>query len=336
MLLEMFAVYGGLLFVVIFSHPLTVALSAVVHEKETRMKQVFKLTGVSEAKLTLSHNFAQVLFITPVCIVLSVMSQPTIASNHTVTQVFFFFLAYFVSMLSGFNIIAVFFTRQVHARMVAILVIYFVFLVYYVWIDNNEGLLLEKKGACLVSTMCFSLGMRAMVEDSIRGTGLSHSIYQYAFKDNSITVDEATTYMVYSAIMYSLLSVYLEKIVPQEDGYYLRPDFFLVPLYRRISRICQWGKQFKSKRRQEQIELTSVSGRTDWSLVSAGSYFNLSLLTDDEDESDEEEPESCESIVGRGVVATKLRKVFKVIPAYSRQNYLELPQNMTFNAYVQR
>ena len=309
MLLEMFAVYGGLLFVVIFSHPLTVALSAVVHEKETRMKQVFKLTGVSEVKLTLSHNFAQLLFITPLCLLLSVMSQPTLASNHSLTQVFFFFLSYFLSMLSGFNIIAVFFTRQVHARMVAILIIYFIFLIYYVRIDNNEGQLLEKKGACIFSTMCFSLGMRAMVEDSIRGKGLSHSVYQYAFADNSITVDEATTYMLYTSLIYILLSVYLDKIIPQEDGYYQRPDFFLVPLYKRIAYVYRWINYYRSKRRQEQIELTDVSGRMMGEDLSS-SYFNLSML--EEDMGDLEEPESSESIVRKGVVAEKLRKVFKV------------------------
>lgn len=114
--MELLAIYGGLVFVIILSHPLTVSLSAIVHEKETRMKQVFKLTGVSEQALAISHIVSQLVFVSPMCIVLALLSRPLIAMNNSISELYFFFLSFVFSMIGIFNIISVFFTKQVQAR----------------------------------------------------------------------------------------------------------------------------------------------------------------------------------------------------------------------------
>uniref|UniRef100_A0AAV1TLF6 ABC transporter domain-containing protein n=1 Tax=Peronospora matthiolae TaxID=2874970 RepID=A0AAV1TLF6_9STRA len=219
----------AILFILSYLYSISRILVVLIQERELRLREYMKILGVQETAIVVSWYMTYILILFVGSILQAVVGSTGLFSNSSMGLVFLFFFLFSLSVLAyGFMISTIFSKARVGAFVGMVLF----FLMYFVSAaltpETGES---QKTAGCLLSPVALTLGITALSNLEVTGTGVNFS--------NASALNEnfrfSTSLLMFAidTILYTLLGLYFEKVVPKEHGTTLKWYFPLSLLNRR-------------------------------------------------------------------------------------------------------
>ncbi|XP_050403065.1 phospholipid-transporting ATPase ABCA1 isoform X2 [Patella vulgata] len=220
----------------------TVAMivKGVVHEKEQRLKEVMKMMGLGNAVHWIAWfiNAFVMMFLT-ILLLLLILKGGKVLEHSDPSVIFVFLLAFTVATIMLCFFISVLFSK---ANLAAVCggFIYFILYLPYTLVTRFEETMTtsEKAFASLSSCVSFGFGCSYIARYEEQGIGIQWSnMADSPLTDDGFSMQYAIGMMIIDAIIYGLLTIYVEAVFP---GQYGLPRKWYFPIQR--SYWC--GKQY--------------------------------------------------------------------------------------------
>ncbi|KAF1329508.1 Abc transporter a family member 1, partial [Globisporangium splendens] len=222
----------ALVFILAYLYMISRVLVVFIHEKESRMREYMKILGVKESAILISWYITYIGIAFLSAILQALGGLVGLFSNSSVVLIFLFFFLFGTSVLAfGFLVSAIFSKARTGAFMGMIVF----FLMYFVSTafteDTSES---AKTIASVLSPVALSFGIKVVANLESTGQGISF--------DNMSVVNEnyrfSTTLLafLFDTILYTLVGLYFEKVIPKEWGTTLKWYFPVSPSYWRSRR----------------------------------------------------------------------------------------------------
>eukprot|EP00043_Microstomoeca_roanoka_P008399 m.80908 g.80908 ORF g.80908 m.80908 type:complete len:1735 (+) comp14227_c0_seq1:159-5363(+) len=221
----------GFLYAIQFGLPLLLMLSLlftaltivrnVVHEKERRLKESMKMMGLKNwthwtAWFIQAFSF---LFVS-MSVIAFLFKGGTVLEHSDPTVIWVFLLAFAFATVNLCFFVSVFFTKA-STGAAAGGIIWFCTYVPYMFIGPRYATMSfsSKQSACFVSTTAMAIGAQLISEYEGRGEGVQWSnLTQAVSADDPFTFGTIIGMLLFDAIIYGLLTWYIEAVFPGEYG----------------------------------------------------------------------------------------------------------------------
>eukprot|EP00466_Bigelowiella_natans_P005647 jgi/Bigna1/89272/estExt_fgenesh1_pg.C_460086 len=205
-----------LLFALGFIWPVTRMIKAFVEEKELRIKEVYSLLIVLISRSVFEF------------------SAPGI--------VFFFFFLYGEVIIAFCWLVSTIFSKASVGSTLGALVFLGAFFGFF-GIPQNTASNSTKLAACLSAPICFGFGAQTLIEFESVSIGVTAENFDTPTSEFSMA--DAYTMLIVDFILYMILALYFERVVPQQWGSHLPPWFVFLPSW-----WCPARKPVDAKRRE--------------------------------------------------------------------------------------
>ncbi|BFG38061.1 hypothetical protein CerSpe_243350 [Prunus speciosa] len=205
----------GVLYLLGFLYPISRLISYSVFEKEQKIREGLYMMGLEDGIFHLSWFIAYALQFAVSSAIITVCTMDNLFkySDKTVVFIYFFFFGLSAIMLSF--LISTFFTRAKTAVAVGTLTFLGAFFPYYS--VNDEGVPMTLKVvASLLSPTAFALGSINFADYERAHVGLRWSNIWRASSGVNFLV--CLLMMLLDALLYCLIGLYLDKVLPRENG----------------------------------------------------------------------------------------------------------------------
>jgi ABC-type multidrug transport system ATPase subunit len=212
-----------------FLYPFSQMTKRLVLEKELRIRESMCIMGLKRSSLWLNYIIVAFLEYLLICILLTILLCAVVATRSSSFTIFLILLLYSVTLIPLSGLISTFFGR---ARMAALMspLIYFV-LSMPIFAMGSAG-----RGAVIGLSILSPTGLAALLTDvfSAEAGGGFHA------KDFHNPYFAAKPYIVMimiacDVVLYLLLMLYLDLVLPQEWGTRRHPLFFITEPYARCT-----------------------------------------------------------------------------------------------------
>ncbi|CAN6577001.1 unnamed protein product [Malus baccata var. baccata] len=205
----------GVLYLLGFLYPISRLISYSVFEKEQKIKEGLYMMGLKDGIFHLSWfiTYALQFAISSAIITVSTMGNLFKYSDKSVVFIYFFFFGLSAIMLSF--LISTCFTRAKTAVAVGTLAFLGAFFPYYSVNDEAVPMIL-KVVASLLSPTAFALGSINFADYERAHVGLRWSNIWRASSGVNFLV--CLLMMLLDALLYCLIGLYLDKVLPRENG----------------------------------------------------------------------------------------------------------------------
>eukprot|EP00038_Savillea_parva_P008022 m.174117 g.174117 ORF g.174117 m.174117 type:complete len:1815 (+) comp13791_c0_seq1:54-5498(+) len=207
---------------------------SVVDEKESRLTETFKMMGIT-ATTQWAAWFLQYTFF--LCISMSIavflLKIGEVLQYSDWTLIWMFLMLFATSSIMLIFIVSVFFTKASTAAAVAGLVWFASYLPYRALTPRWALLSTSDKGAaCLLSTTCMSIGANVIGALEGAGTGVTWAnMYDPVSADDPFTFATVLSMLFVDTLLYGLIVLYLDAVIPSELGVPKPWYFVLLPSF---------------------------------------------------------------------------------------------------------
>ncbi|CAN0021601.1 unnamed protein product [Pylaiella littoralis] len=217
----------AILVVIAVLYPVSNVISALVKEKELRIKEGLKMMGLTDAAHTASwtFHFVCLFFFTSV---LMVIASPGIFENSNPVLVFLYFFLFFLASTAFCFFVSSFFSRAKTASTIGTM-LFFVALFPYFALTSDATPASSRRAGCLLPPTCLALGTLAFAEFEDSGEGVTPDTAGES--EAGFTFNDVITMLFLDIIIYSSLAWYAGNVLPSEWGTAKKPYFFLTKSY---------------------------------------------------------------------------------------------------------
>ncbi|XP_038685237.1 ABC transporter A family member 1 isoform X1 [Tripterygium wilfordii] len=233
----------GVLYLLGFLYPISRLISYSVFEKEQKIREGLCMMGLKEGIFHLSWfiTYALQFALSAGIITACTMGSLFKYSDKSVVFVYFFLFGLSAIMLSF--LVSTFFTRAKTAVAVGTLSFLGAFFPYYTVNDEAVPMIL-KVVASLLSPTAFALGSINFADYERAHIGLRWSNIWRA--DSGVNFLVCLLMMLLDTLLYCLIGLYLDKVLPRENGVSYHWNF--------IFQNCFWRKKKKIKHQSSSLE----------------------------------------------------------------------------------
>ncbi|GBG23990.1 ABC transporter ATP-binding protein [Hondaea fermentalgiana] len=247
--------FGGLFLLITFTYPVANMTVSLVAEKQTRMKEALRISGMRDYMQMSTWLITFLLKFLPMIVGCAVLAHyGAVFPNENVPTLALFFFAFVFAMAGFAFLVTVFFGKTRPAAIASVCVSFLIFFSSFHFL-NQDSIEAQRNG-CYLAPVCLALVVNTMLDDASLGTGFARAASLFATNqlEDLIQIEEASRRLVLAGFLYLIAAWYLDKVVPQEFGVRERPDFVLRPLYFWAPRLwamsrsaCRWLSQTCSK-----------------------------------------------------------------------------------------
>ncbi|OQR99493.1 ATP-binding Cassette (ABC) Superfamily, partial [Achlya hypogyna] len=201
-----------LVFILAYLYAVSKVLVVLIQEKETKARELMKILGVSESAIVLSW-FLTYLVIFLVASVLQALAGTLLFPNTSGGILWVFFFLFSITIWAYGFIVSTFFTN---ARTGSLVGVSLFFVMYFV----SSGLSQATEGAKMLASLLAPVALALCIQTLAAAEGVS------------VGITSATSNTVYSNyrfagglgmlvldfILYTLLAIYLEQVIPKDYG----------------------------------------------------------------------------------------------------------------------
>ncbi|GET89743.1 ATP-binding cassette protein subfamily A, member 8, putative [Leishmania tarentolae] len=216
------AALAPLILVLGFLYPVSQLTKRIVVEKELRIREAMLIMGLSEWTMYLAWVVVYGLWYVVLSIIVMVLLRLTYLPKSSPGYVFFLFLFFSWSTIALSGAIAAVFSK---ARLAAIIapLIYFVMAIPLFAVDGASGG--AKVGFMILSPSALALGVSMLFDHEIDG-GAGTAALTYSRDDPKLIV--VFVFLFVDIVVYVLLMMYLDCVIPKEWGTTKSPLFFIM------------------------------------------------------------------------------------------------------------
>ncbi|EGZ19833.1 ABC transporter lipid export ABCA family [Phytophthora sojae] len=222
----------AIVFILSYLYSISRILVVLIQEKELRLREYMKILGVKEKAIVVSWYMTYTLILFVGSILQALMGMAGLFSNSSVVLIFLFFFLFSLSVLAyGFMISTIFSKARVGAfvGMVLFFLMYFVSAAFTTETAENQ-----KTVGCILSPVALSLGVTVLSNLEATGTGVNFS--NASVLSDNFRFSRSLLMFAFDTVLYTLLGLYFEKVVPKEHGTTLKWYFPVSPSYWRNRR----------------------------------------------------------------------------------------------------
>ncbi|EGD73260.1 ABCA2 protein [Salpingoeca rosetta] len=221
----------------------SITVKSIVYEKELRLKEMMRIMGMYTGVHWLAWTITCVLETLPsVFIITMLLCQGDVLRNSNELIVFLLLEAFVLASVMLSFLISCFFSR---AKIAAACggIVYFSFYVPFVAVALNAGdmSVMQKAGVSLMSTTALGIASQYLAYWEEVGVGLQWSnLFVGMSPCDGFSAGAAIVMLLLDGLIYLLLTLYLEQVIPGQFGVPKHPLFFLKPLATGVRRCCRY------------------------------------------------------------------------------------------------
>ncbi|KPI83511.1 putative ATP-binding cassette protein subfamily A member 2 [Leptomonas seymouri] len=223
---QVFLAYGGmfvpLILVLGFLYPVSQMVKRVVVEKELRLREAMRIMGLSEAVMYSAWFVIYVVQYTVVSLVIAVLLKSTYVKKSDFGIIFFLLFFFCLSIITMSGLIAVFFNKARLASVLAPLLYLVLAIPLFVIRDSESG---TRTGCSVLSPSGLAAGVQILFSHELTG-GMTGRDLHYFRDAPTMLVVLAILFMDF--LVYLVLMLYLDAVMPKEWGTPKHPLFFVI------------------------------------------------------------------------------------------------------------
>uniref|UniRef100_A0A1J3IH85 ABC transporter A family member 1 n=1 Tax=Noccaea caerulescens TaxID=107243 RepID=A0A1J3IH85_NOCCA len=243
----------GLLYLLGFLYPVSRLISYSVFEKEQKIREGLYMMGLKDEIFHLSWFITYALQFALCSGIITACTMGSLFKYSDTTLVFTYFFLFGLSAIMLSFLISTFFTRAKTAVAVGTLAFLGAFFPYYTVNDDSVSMVL-KVVASLLSPTAFALGSINFADYERAHVGLRWSNIWLASSGVSFFV--CLLMMLLDSILYCATGLYLDKVLPRENGVRYPWNFIFSKCFGRKKNSTQFGIPDKTNTFPENIEVT--------------------------------------------------------------------------------
>ncbi|CAK4190139.1 unnamed protein product [Aphanomyces euteiches] len=225
----------GLVFVISYLHALSSVLVALISEKETKARELMKILGVNDSAIVVSWYITYGLVFLVAAVLQAAVARAMLFKNSSIVLLFAFFLLFSWSVLSfGFMISAIF-SKSRTGTYIGILLFFVMYLVTAAFGDTSTAS--SKQGASFLAPAAMTFGIQTL--STAEGNGVGITTGNLSDEINNFKFSTSLVMLVFDCVLYTLLGLYFERVVPKDYGVTEKWYFLVSPSY--------WRKKFAKK-----------------------------------------------------------------------------------------
>jgi ATP-binding cassette subfamily A (ABC1) protein 3 len=212
-LASLFLVFGYL-------YPVSQLVKRIVEEKEQRMREAMMIMGLSTAPFYGSWIFTYFIFQLITALLCAILLKVTMLPKSNFEIIFFLYFLFGLSVITLSGVVSSFFSKSRIAALVAP-VLFFIFSIPSFALPANTpaGTLII---ISLLSPTAFANGMKVLVDQEITG-GATGANVNTSF--NGYPMSVVYFMLTLDTVLYLLLTLYLDAVLPSEWGTRSSPCF---------------------------------------------------------------------------------------------------------------
>ncbi|TMW59991.1 hypothetical protein Poli38472_000033 [Pythium oligandrum] len=221
-----------LFFTIAYQMVLSKIIVTLISERETRSRELMKILGVKESSLVISWYLTHGLILLVSCIFQALMATSLLFEESDMILVFLFFFLFSLSFLAyGFMVSSMFSKARTggYVGIIGFVVMYAVSNAF-----NDMSSESSKNAASLLSPTAFAFAIQVLSEVETAHVGIQFS--NASALVNRFRFSSALWMFVFDTFLYTLIGMYLEKVVPKTHGTTEKWYFPVMPSYWRRRR----------------------------------------------------------------------------------------------------
>ncbi|RHZ28886.1 hypothetical protein DYB31_013829, partial [Aphanomyces astaci] len=206
--------YFALVFVISYLYSISSVLVALIHEKETKSRELLKIMGVSERAIVLSWYATYGGVFLAAAVLQAAAGSVNLFPNTNVLLSFVFFFVFGLAVLSYGFMVSALFSKARTGAYVGIIGFFGMYLVSAAFTPDTDERV--KTWSCLLAPVALSFGTSALASAETNSLGLSFANANDPF--NNFRFATSLWMLAVDVVLYTLLGMYFELVVPKEYG----------------------------------------------------------------------------------------------------------------------
>ncbi|KPA77100.1 putative ABC transporter [Leptomonas pyrrhocoris] len=223
---QVFLSYGGLfvplILVLGFLYPVSQMAKRVVLEKELRLREAMLIMGLSETVMYTAWFLIYLVQFAVVSLTITILLKVTYVPKSNFGVIFFLFFFFCLSIITLSGLMAVFFNKARLASILAPLIYFVLAIPLFAMPDSKSG---ARTGCSFLSPSGLAAGITILFTHELTG-GMTGSDLSY-FRDTP-TMLILLIILFADFLIYLVLMLYLDAVLPKEWGTRKHPLFFLL------------------------------------------------------------------------------------------------------------
>ena len=215
----------GIFYMLSFLFPVSRIVRALVHEKETRLREGMRMMGLASATYNVSWLIMLSLQVALTSLLMTRSASESIFQYSDDSLVFLYFLSFSLALVSMCFLMATFFSKAKTAALLGPVVFFASYFPYYA-VNNPDLSTSMKILACLSPPVCFVVAGDIFMEYETGMIGVRWS-NATAISTAGLSYWQCIGLLLLDAVLYGVLAWYLDKVLPSEFGSRKSPFFFL-------------------------------------------------------------------------------------------------------------
>jgi hypothetical protein len=205
----------GLFFMLSFIFPVSRFVRAIVIDKEKRIKESMKIMGVFPSVIDLAWFLTMGLQMLITSIGFTIALSVGVYTFSNVLLLWLFVLSFCAAVVTLCFLLAVFFNKSKAAAIAGPMLFFALYFPYYSVSDpSTSGAL--KETMCLFAPTCMALGAGVFVDWESGQVGVQWG--NMFDETGNISYFACLVWLIFDFVLYGLLAVYLDKVLPSEYG----------------------------------------------------------------------------------------------------------------------
>uniref|UniRef100_K3WB22 ABC transporter domain-containing protein n=1 Tax=Globisporangium ultimum (strain ATCC 200006 / CBS 805.95 / DAOM BR144) TaxID=431595 RepID=K3WB22_GLOUD len=203
-----------ILFILAFLHPLSRMLVSFLSERETRSRELMKILGVKESSIVTSWYITYTVVIVLASVCEMAVAKAGLFEASDPLLLFLFFFLFSMSALAFAFLVSSIFSKSRTGAYVGFIGFFAMYAVSNAFTDSS--LESSKNIACLLTPVALVFGVNSLatVETSHIGMNFGNA----SLRVNNFRFSTSLWFFALNTVWYTLLGLYLEKVVPKTYG----------------------------------------------------------------------------------------------------------------------
>ncbi|GLE02420.1 hypothetical protein PINS_up011258 [Pythium insidiosum] len=214
-------------FMLTYLLPLSKILVSLVAERETRARELMKILGVKESSIVISWYITYVVILLISSILQVIAAKAGVFQESSAVILFLFFFLFSLTILAYAFMLSSVFSKSRTGTYVGVVVFFIMYGVSNAF--NDESSESSKNVACLLAPTALVFGVRTLASVETSQIGMS-----FANSSDVITnfrFSTALWFFALDTVLYTIIGMYLEKVVPKTYGTTEKWYFPLLPSF---------------------------------------------------------------------------------------------------------
>lgn len=203
-----------LVFILAYLYAISRVLVVFIQEKETRSREYMKILGVSEGSIIFSWYVTYTLIFAIGAILQALASSAGLFANSEPGLIFIFFFLFGMSVLGFGFLMSTLFSRSRTGAFAGMVVFFFMYFVSSAFSSSSS--IHSKSAACLLAPVALAFGVQTLASAESSGIGITSGNVATVVDNFSFNISIGMLF--FDVVWYTLLGLYLERVIPKEYG----------------------------------------------------------------------------------------------------------------------